>query len=480
MYHWPSRPVVRADIGKNSPKSCALNGRGTFNGRVPHHRTRPRRDERGATAVLAAILAVVLLVLAAMVVELGLARDTRQGLSTSADASALAAGNVLYPPSGSCTAGTPAPCLSDAVAAAKSFAAANSKTPTSAWGSCADSEKLAYVPTGSTPCVSFDSSTRPSRVRVRMPDQAVQTPLGSLAGVKEVALASAAEAQLTAVSAAAGCGLCVLEGASVSGNPGLTVRDAGIHVNGTPSFSGNPTIQVSGGTFTTENAPRISGRPTLYPAPTIAPRISDPLAAVDMPFAVSQLPYFGDVKKSGKDACNLQPGRYDGIQISGQVRCTLAAGLYAIGNGGVQMSGTSGMDASSGVTLYFTCGAGSGMHECSPGYPYVEYGGALAVSGTNDFQIKAPSTGTTKGLAIVYDRNNGSNLDYSGTNQDRLVGSVYAKSATFNLSGTADSANTDSMIVVKKLNLSGNGTIAITYTAANNVVLSSTGVSLVR
>ena len=78
------------------------------------------RDEEGLVAVLFALTAVILLVLAAMVVDLGLARDTRRQSQNAADASSLAAANVLYPTSGQCvdvTAQTVPPCFKDAVKA---------------------------------------------------------------------------------------------------------------------------------------------------------------------------------------------------------------------------------------------------------------------------------------------------------------------------------------------------------------------------
>ena len=55
------------------------------------------RDEQGAIAILVAMTSVVLFIIAAMVVDLGLARDTRRQSQNAADASALAAANALYP-----------------------------------------------------------------------------------------------------------------------------------------------------------------------------------------------------------------------------------------------------------------------------------------------------------------------------------------------------------------------------------------------
>ncbi|HET6562741.1 MAG TPA: pilus assembly protein TadG-related protein [Marmoricola sp.] len=62
-----------------------------------------RRDEAGAVAVLIAVLATVLLVIAAFVVDLGMAYVSKRQLQTSADAAALAAASVYAQYPGSCS-----------------------------------------------------------------------------------------------------------------------------------------------------------------------------------------------------------------------------------------------------------------------------------------------------------------------------------------------------------------------------------------
>ena len=80
------------------------------------------RGEDGAVTAIGAALRTsgVLFGIAALVVDLGLARDTRQASQIASDASALAAANVLYPV-GACASAldTARPCMNSAVAAAK-------------------------------------------------------------------------------------------------------------------------------------------------------------------------------------------------------------------------------------------------------------------------------------------------------------------------------------------------------------------------
>ena len=65
----------------------------------------PQRSERGAVAVLVALAFTVFVILVALVIDIGLARDTRRVSQNAADASALAAANTLYPTSACPTGG---------------------------------------------------------------------------------------------------------------------------------------------------------------------------------------------------------------------------------------------------------------------------------------------------------------------------------------------------------------------------------------
>src|SRR5690348_15315804 len=121
---------------------------------------RPRRssEERGAVTVIVAILMVVLVLCAAVVIDLGNARDSRRQSQNAADASALAAANVLYPPNDVCSSGS-SPCIADAVTAAKSYAEKNYGTSAADWMACSApaAVQLTYTPSGESTCISFDS-----------------------------------------------------------------------------------------------------------------------------------------------------------------------------------------------------------------------------------------------------------------------------------------------------------------------------------
>src|SRR5262245_13514063 len=132
-------------------------------------RTKAVRTESGAVAILVAVLSMALFAMAALVVDLGHARAVRAEMQSVADSSALAAANRLYLTG--LTADTAA-----AVTAAQDYAASNYNIPAAAWTGCTDSQALA-VPAPGTNCISFDSATAPTEVRVNVPPRTVATPI---------------------------------------------------------------------------------------------------------------------------------------------------------------------------------------------------------------------------------------------------------------------------------------------------------------
>src|SRR3954447_12124177 len=234
--------------------------------------TRSRDSEEGAVAVLVGILAVVLFGLAALVVNLGLARDTRREAQNTADAAALAAANNLYL---SGPADTTA-----AISAAKQSAADNYGTTSAEWASCTDPTRPAGFSTisGQTACISFDALPSPSEVRVVVPSRDVATPFASVFdAANRVAVAALAQARVTPGGRAA-CGLCVIgPGTHDIQNGNISVDGAAVYINGTTDSGPNgAVITSSGGEIYLQGTKPSKG--TFDPAPaTNQPAIADPL-----------------------------------------------------------------------------------------------------------------------------------------------------------------------------------------------------------
>ena len=164
----------------------------------------PNRGDDGAIAVLAGITFSMVFVLCALVVQFGFARDVRRQSQNASDASALAAAAVVF------KSGT-TPDFAGAVSAAKTYAEKNFAVAPSTWSSCSDPGRPSgwYVPTGSTPCISFDSQAAPTQVRVFMPGRDAKTSVGTAAGVNQLTVGSLAVASIaTPIAGLRPWGIC--------------------------------------------------------------------------------------------------------------------------------------------------------------------------------------------------------------------------------------------------------------------------------
>jgi Flp pilus assembly protein TadG len=393
---------------------------------------RPRersRDESGAVAVLVALCASVLFIVAALVVDLGLARDTRRQAQNASDASALAAANVLFPDSMTCTSLNPSgtltpPCYTDAVTAAKDYASANYGVTEADWAGCADAQAY-WRPSGSTPCISFADSTlgtteptTPTEVRVLAPAREVATGFGNAAGVSKITVSASARAGLTP-STTYECSLCFL--GTVDGiNADVTVDGGGIAVNGD--------LSVGAQAYWTAESIAVSGTASgnhFSPAATKSPEFTDPLASMTLPAASGTI-------YAGVHSCTstLNPGIYSSLTLGNKDTCTLLPGLYVIT--GEWLLGNKSVLQGTGVTLYFTCGTPAQPTVCTSSDTT---GGWLdGKNGTVSFS--AGATGSAD-FAIIYDRLNPENLGLQGNGGTSITGAVYAPNAALDFNGNS-------------------------------------------
>lgn len=403
---------------------------------------------------MAAVLATALFVVAALVIDLGLARDVRRQSQTASDSAALAAANVLYPDSGACappSGGVP-PCFTDAVNAAKSYSTANFGVPLSAWSTCTDPDRF-YVPAFSTPCISFTDDTfagtvpsAPNRVRVLMPVRSVTAGFGQAAGVRSIEVGSYARAKLTDGQARS-CGLCLLStSVSALGNGDVTVNGGAVFSNGSVDTGPNghltatpapPNTITSVGTCVGNCVP--AATQTAYP-------IADPYADV------ISLPLDKGSLTAKTDPCSQGPGIYGALTLPNST-CTLAAGVYFLT--GVWDMHNNTLLRGTGVVLYGTCGTTAVPAGCASG----QAGGGL--DGKNgDTQLTAPTTspgfGIPPGMVIVYDRANTTLLNLQGNGNSSITGSVYAVSTQLQFPGNSYFTVTNGPVIVGSLYGNGN------------------------
>jgi Flp pilus assembly protein TadG len=408
-----------------------------------------RRDESGAIAVLVAFSAVALFVIAALVVDLGLARDTRRQAQNAADASSLAAANALYPDAGTCTTlnadgGVTPPCYADAIAAAKEYAAVNWGTVEADWSACADAQAY-WRPTGSTACISFADvdldavkPTTPTEVRVIAPARIVHTGLGVAAGVSQVQVAAGARAGL-APNTTYDCALCFL-GEVDAGNADVTVSGGGIQVNGSLSIGATAywTAETIGASGTAAGG-------HFTPAVTASPGFTDPLASLVLPTP-------SGTKFPGVHSCttSLDPGIYSSLTLGNKDTCTLNPGLYVIT--GQWLLGNKSLLQGTGVTLYFTCGTPASVHTCTASDLLSGW-----LDGKNgDVALGSGAAGFAD-FVIIYDRANPRDVKLQGNGGTSLNGALYAPNANLDFNGNSCFGFSKGPVVVDGL-IKANGT----------------------
>jgi Putative Flp pilus-assembly TadE/G-like len=157
------------------------------------------REDRGAVAILAVAVCSVLFGLAALVVDLGIARSQRARAQTAADAGALAAADLLNR--------DPTAVLSQVANVALQYVDENLSEPMDR-GGCAGLAVLPVVAPG-TDCVSFDAATAPTTVRVYAVPAAQPAMFGALFGADSYHVAAKADARIP-VPISEACDPCVL------------------------------------------------------------------------------------------------------------------------------------------------------------------------------------------------------------------------------------------------------------------------------
>ncbi|WP_406831805.1 pilus assembly protein TadG-related protein [Pedococcus sp. KACC 23699] len=382
-------------------------------------------NERGAVAVMTALLMVALILCAAVVVDIGSAKADRRQAQNGADAAALAAVNALYPvyPAVKCSDASSAPCFNDAIAAAKNYALVNFQIPLTGWSGCT-ATSIGYVPGGGTSCISFDAPSAPKRVQVSLPATVKPTIFGSMAGVTSIRVGAIAAAQTGQNTK---CTLCVLGDLSTN-NTDFAVDGGSIAVNGNlaVSPSGNSNWSTLGNAF----AGTFSGSATnITPTPNKITAFADPLLGT-VPTGAPSTP----VKTN---PCTQGAGTYGSLTISANP-CTLTEGTYIVNGDWKLQNNTLLTNSGTGVVLYVT------------------QNGSLDFS-NGDVSISAPTLGTFKGYAIIYDPLNTSALSIQGNGvADKIAGIVYAPKATLTLNGNSSFTFVGGPIVVGGVSAVGN------------------------
>lgn len=359
---------------------------------------------------------VVLVGLLAIVVDLGMSRDEQQKAQNAADAAALAAATRL--------ARTTNPAAVTSQEMTQARALADQYVQANGWGAGIGGFTVDSV----TQTVTVDL------VPVRTP----RIFAGAIGGDTPSVGASA---QATWARAPAPCALCVL--GDLSAQNGQTVNSTGnILVRGNLIVGPNGQVTSTGGIVGYGGV--VSNNGLIVPNPPVAiTPITDPYAVTPVLPPGPPAPALGTpVVTASSGQCS--PGTYDDV-----TSCrTFAPGVYVI-TGQNRFSGNINVTSNGGVLLYFTCSstiAGVTVSSaCAPG----AQGGSLDFAGTVHASIDAiTGAGSSyRSLAIVYDRNNTSDLSIIGGPNITINGGVYARSATLRNAGQGPLVVNGSMVV---------------------------------
>ena len=329
-----------------------------------------REEERGAVALLVVGLLVALLGLAAIVVDLGNARDLQRQAQNAADSAALAAAHYMF------TANPADPAV--AVQLAQQYITANGWTSDAA-------------------TVSID--TDGGVVDVRLPTHQPETVFAGVLGSSPPAVGASAQARWKGETSM-NCVLCVM--GDFDGQVGSTLQSGGtVLIDGNLNFNNaNGSIAIvpptSGdvgyfGIWNTKGSiiPRLVYMPFAMP---------DPFVNLPLPPPEAQT---GPVAQTGSGAC--APGIY--ADISGCTSFT-GGGTYVVTGGPKVGDITFNNTVPANDSLFYvTCysqDAAKNIHyqPCGPGIP----GATLDGTGNGDATINGRTSGPYQGFSVVFDR----------------------------------------------------------------------------
>lgn len=394
--------------------------------------TRPGRDDRGAVAAIVAALMVVLFGLAAMVVDLGLARDRQRTAQNAADAAALAAATVLSRAVNP-AAVTPGE-IAQARASADQYVAAN--------GWAAGIGTFTIDPVTATVTVAVAEAPSPNFFA------------GAIGGS---APSIAGSAQATWRNAPAPCALCVL--GNFGAQNGQTVNSRGsILIRSSLTVAANGSVRTSGGIVGYGGT--VDNKGLVDPPPVRVTPVTDPYAVTPTLPPVPPAPALG-ARAVAAAGPTCDPGTYSDVK-----GCrTFTPGVYVIA-GQNRFTGNADITATGGVLFYVTCSAGSGASLVSAPCSSGQQGGSLEFAGTVGARITAMTNPAYRNLAVIYDRNNTSPLGLVGGPDVVINGGVYAASATLRNNGTGP-LTVNGTLVVGTVDLRGvPATVNINETSA--------------
>lgn len=431
-----------------------------------------RTREAGQILPLFALFTTVLLLVLALVLDIGWGFTQRRDAQNGADFAAVAGTRVI----GQAVSGSTRTQqdVADAISAAST---ANGTTvtfgapsgPVYTDGNGVDLAGPVYVAQASS---SIPGTARGVHVWA---SRSWQPYLLALIGQTSMKASSEAVAR-TAVGAQPQCAFCVIGTSPLftmqSGQTWLTVNGGGIGSNAGLDCSANANLQSTGtGSGVTIYGTLMPGNCAIVPAPTgLGTLIPDPLAF--LPNATLPAgPNLGraDAKGPGTNV-TLNPGIYSGSTIEANATLNLNPGTYYFtGDMSIQSNGSL---IGAGVTLVFMGPQTSFLPQSNSTISLSAPPPTTPVSAAYPFP----------GMAIYFARDNKGTLQLQSSSTTSVTGTIYAVNANSLLdmqSGTT-MGTLNSLVVVGSANLQSSSKLTVNYDSSQNVQLPAGPPQLVK
>lgn len=197
--------------------------------------------------------------------------------------------------------------------------------------------------------------------------------------------------------------------------------------------------------------------------------VSDPLARVAAPTmsslvvrSMSTADYDMNRWPSGG---RINPGIYCGglrVGNTGSQTLYMNPGVYVMAGGGFTFNSQARISGT-GVTIYSTSGAASGVSGCNAGF------NSFTISGQVNLTLSAPTSGQFEGIAIFQDRAITSSNDnqINGGSTTVINGAIYLRNSPIRFSGNHSSGGY-LIIVADKIVINGNSTVNSDYAALDH------------
>lgn len=386
--------------------------------------------EKGAIAILTALILPVLIGFGALGYEVGYWYQSQQDLQQIADIASYGGANEL-----SIRGSSGVTARSDYLASQNNFNAGSGSTITV-----------------NTPPLSGTHTKDPTAVEVLM-TQTLQRSLTNFFS------SSALNVSVRSVSALSGGPACIYvldpsaNGAmDMVGNATINSPSCGVYVN-----SSSPTALTGvGNTGINSDFVKVVGGSTFSGSGGVTTQtgggIQTGASSGSNPLSSLQVPNYSACNFTGtnitkKGSVILSPGVYcGGVNITnGNV--TLNPGTYIIDGGSFSLSGNANLSGS-GVTIILS-GKISGTYA------------TLNLTGNGALSLTAPTSGTFNGIAVFQDPNapSGGTNAIAGNGSEAITGAIYIPNQTLTYAGNGNNANTCVVLVVDKLTLVGNATL---------------------